>query len=135
MTFMVWSKALELDIPSIDTQHARLVDLINDLDNAVQAKQGVSVLENVLQQLLEYTENHFQFEEQLLSKHDYPSFPEHKTEHDSLAEKVVFMQDMFKNGQALDTGMLLQFLKVWLQEHILEVDKQYAPYLLEHGAQ
>lgn len=134
MAFMEWSENLKLHIDSIDEQHHRLVSLINELDDAVQANHGADVLGKVLEELIDYTKTHFKYEEALLEKHGYPSFPGHKAEHDALAEKVVFMQDMFSGGQDLDTDMVLNFLKVWLQEHILDIDKQYAPFLKEKGA-
>ncbi len=133
MAFMQWNSELELQIVEIDRQHQRLVELINQFDDAVQAQQGVEMLDKVLNELLDYTKTHFKFEEALLAKHGYPTYPEHKAEHDALAEKVVFMQDMFKEGNPPDSNMLLNFLKIWLKEHILDVDKQYAPYLQEQG--
>ncbi len=133
MSFMQWNSNLELHIAEIDRQHQRLVELINHFDDAVQAQHGAEALGEVLKELLDYTYTHFTYEEGLLMKHGYPTYTAHKAEHGSLAEKVVFMQDMFKEGHPPDSAMLLEFLKVWLKEHILDQDKQYAPFLIEQG--
>jgi len=133
MAFMQWSSELELHIAEIDRQHQRLVELINQFDDSVQAQHGADMLDKVLNELLDYTQTHFTYEESLLSKHGYPMHPEHKAEHEALAEKVMFMQNMFKEGNPPDSAMLLNFLKIWLKEHILDLDKQYAPFLLEKG--
>lgn len=135
MAFMEWTEALSLDIKSIDTQHRKLVDLINELDTAISEGHGNEVLGKVLGGLLDYTKEHFAYEEQLLEKCDYPSFPSHKAEHDSLTEKVEFLGHIFEKGQSMNTEQIMQFLKIWLQEHILDIDKRYVPFVKEKGIQ
>lgn len=135
MAFMEWTEALSLDIESIDTQHRKLVDLINELDTAISEGHGNEVLGKVLGGLLDYTKEHFAYEEQLLEKCNYPSFPSHKAEHDSLTEKVEFLSHIFEKGQSMNTEQIMQFLKIWLQEHILDIDKRYVPFVKEKGIQ
>lgn len=135
MAFMEWSEALSLDIESIDTQHKKLVDLINKLDAAIVAGYDNEILSKVLGGLLDYTREHFAYEEHLLERCDYPSYPSHKAEHDSLTEKVDFLCHIFEQGKSVNTDQIMQFLKIWLQEHILDIDKRYVPFVKEKGLQ
>lgn len=134
MAFMQWSESLMVKIPSIDAQHQRLVDIINELDAAVQSGHGDDGLASIVARLLEYTQYHFDYEEKLLEQHGYPAFDAHKLEHDSLEEKVGFIENMVKSDD-FHGDQLLDFLQIWLREHILSIDMNYAPYLLEKGVQ
>jgi hemerythrin len=42
---------------------------------------------------------------------------------------------MFKQGQSLEPDLLMRFLKLWIEGHIIEVDKHYAEYLISQGVQ
>ncbi len=134
MALIEWDDSLKLRISSIDTQHQRLVGLINHLDEAIKAGQGYQQLGEVLEELLDYTRTHFAYEEALLQKHGYPAYSGHKAEHDALTEKVFFLAGMFKEGdRSLDSDQILAFLEVWVREHILEVDRAYAEFLKQRG--
>jgi len=135
MAFMEWTEDLRLGIESIDTQHKKLIDLINALDTAIAAGYGNDMLGKVLGGLLDYTIEHFSYEENLLERCDYPSYPSHKAEHDSLTEKVEFLSHVFEQGQSVNTDQIMQFLKIWLQEHILDIDKRYVPFVKEKSRQ
>ncbi len=132
---MEWTEDLRLGIESIDTQHKKLIDLINALDTAIAAGYGNEALGKVLGGLLDYTIEHFSYEEHLLERCDYPSYPSHKAEHDSLTEKVEFLSHVFEQGQSVNTDQIMQFLKIWLQEHILDIDKRYVPFVKEKSGQ
>jgi hemerythrin len=56
-------------------------------------------------------------------------YPAHKAEHDALVEKLGFIHQAFIADQAPDSQQVLMFLKVWLQEHIMETDKAYVEFV------
>jgi len=64
---------------------------------------------------------------------DCPGFETHKAEHQALVEQVVKLQGKLKAGKASISFELMHFLKIWLTKHIIESDKQYAPFFLEAG--
>jgi hemerythrin len=133
MALMQWTEALSVHIAEIDKQHQRLITLINQLDDAIHVGNDHDVLGAVLEELLDYTRTHFRYEENLLKTNGYPELEAHKAEHDSLTEKVVFLGDYFKRGENLNTVQIMQFLKIWLEEHIMGVDRTYAEYLNAKG--
>jgi hemerythrin len=133
MALMQWTEALSVHIAEIDKQHQRLIALINQLDDAVHVGNDHDVLGAVLEELLDYTRTHFRYEENLLKTNAYPELEGHKAEHDALTEKVVFLGDYFKRGENLNTVQIMQFLKIWLEEHIMGVDRTYAEFLNAKG--
>ena len=66
MTILNWNKLLVLGIDSIDNQHKHLVDLANQLDEAVAIGTDHHTLIKIINDLVNYTVLHFQHEEQLM---------------------------------------------------------------------
>lgn len=133
MGFITWHGHYSVNVPVIDNQHKKLIDLANQLYDAMRAGKGLDVLGPVLTELVDYTAYHFECEERLLQQHGYPEHDEHKEQHDSLAEKARQFKDAFAQGQGSRAMDVMLFLSNWLNIHILEVDKRYAAFLSDKG--
>ena len=129
MTFMPWSSALMLGIPSIDAQHQTLVQLINtlydELSNPIPER---TVIAEVLEGLVDYTHNHFIEEEVMFQRYGYPQTAEHTAEHGQFTSKAMDWLMRFEDGEDVDIEAM-DFLKAWLLHHILEEDLAYVPFL------
>lgn len=125
-----WSDAYSVNLHTIDSQHKNLFRLAGDLHRAMLAGEAKNVLSQLLDRLVQYTVVNFSYEERLMQESGYPQFQAHKKlEHDNLTRRVLQFQEDFQEGRiALAVG-LLQFLKSWLQHHIMESDNKYAPYV------
>ena len=128
---MPWGRKLELGIPDVDEQHRELVAMINELHRAMKTRKGAQEAGVVLKRLTDYTVYHFGFEEELFDTHGYPDTGAHKGIHKNLVAKVVAFKDEFESGKAALSMDLMQFLKDWLNHHIMEIDKGYVPFLKE----
>jgi hemerythrin len=127
MALMKWDSTLSVGITRIDAQHQKLVGLVNKLHDAMMSGTGVKVVGTVLDELVAYTREHFQFEEQLMQLHGYPDLAVHVVEHSKLTHQTVQLQADVKQGTAL-TMDVMQFLRDWLTGHILGVDRKYTPF-------
>lgn len=125
MALMEWTAALQLGLTDIDAQHKKLVDIINQLDDAMNAGQDSQTLGGILGQLLDSAKSHFAYEENMLKDNNYKAYPAHKSEHDALTEKLGFMHQAYVDNQAPDNQQVAMFLKIWLEDHIMETDKAY----------
>jgi len=128
-----WSDELSVGIQEIDEQHKVLVGLVNEMDDAIHEHRASEINEEILQRLAEYTKIHFAVEESLFRIFDYPGYEAHKKQHDELLQEVVDLQRKIKEGKGSINFQLLHFLKMWLTQHIMDSDKEYAPYLLKSG--
>ncbi|MEO5356308.1 MAG: bacteriohemerythrin [Nitrospirae bacterium YQR-1] len=133
MPLITWTDNLSVHVREFDDQHKKLIQIINDLFDAVTARKGKEALEPVLTELIEYTKYHFINEENLLAKHGYPYAAIHKQEHDDLTQKVMSFEAQFKAGRAMVDLLLMNFLKDWLTKHILGTDKKYSEFLNSKG--
>ncbi len=131
MAFVQWDQKLSVGIMQIDTQHKKLVSMVNEMYQAMSEGKGNDVVGKVLNDLIAYTRTHFAAEEKLMQTHGYPDFVVHKALHDQLTKQVGQMQADFKAGKVALSTKVAAFLKDWLVKHIMGTDQKYAPYL--HG--
>jgi hemerythrin-like metal-binding protein len=123
MPFVDWNDDFSFGQPDIDEQHRRLLALINELYDAVEAGRGKLVVEKTLEDLLQYITTHFKYEEGLLLQARSPNYKEHKEEHDLLTRQVLDILSHYHNEQRKSdvlSAEVLELLKVWLFHHILE---------------
>jgi hemerythrin len=134
MAFFSWGPSFEVGIMQIDSQHKKLVDMVNQLYEAMSQGHGGKVLGKILSELVSYTAVHFKAEEKLMQEHGYPEFNEHKAKHDAMNKKVMDLKRQFDSGKGdVLTNSVGIFLKDWLTKHIKGTDMKYAPFLKQKG--
>jgi hemerythrin-like metal-binding protein len=85
---MAWSSALAVGHAEIDRQHQVLIEIANRLNHAMHVGAGRAACGSILDELVNYTVNHFGFEEKLMEKHRYPDRAAHLAAHHKLIEEV-----------------------------------------------
>jgi len=133
MALLVWNDSYSVKVRRFDDQHKKLIDLVNQLHEAMKAGKGSAILNDVLGPLAAYTQTHFSEEERLMLYNGYPGYMEHKKAHDQLVAHVRDFQKQVEAGTASVSLGLMTFLKDWLLQHIQGVDRKYGPYLNEKG--
>ena len=133
MAFFDWKDSYQTGIAKIDGQHRKLVDYLNDLYDAMKAGEGKHALDEVFKGLLDYTKTHFAAEEGLMKLYRYPDYDAHKDVHDKLAAHVQHLYQQFQAGTIASPIQITNFLKDWLNKHILGTDQKYAPFLKTKG--
>ena len=133
MAIISWSEEYSVKVASIDRQHQKLFGMLNELHDAMKSGAGSKVAPTILKGLVAYTREHFSNEESIMQRVKYPAFAQHKAEHDKLTAQVVSMLAEFEAGKAVLTLQLLEFLRKWLQVHILDCDKKYSSSLEAAG--
>ena len=96
-------------------------------------REAHDVLSSTFANLVDYTKQHFEFEESLLEMHRYPSRRAHALRHRDLTDEVGTLAKRFEAGQIALSIEVLDFLCRWLVDHIQGTDKAYASYLVERG--
>jgi hemerythrin len=130
MFYFVWDSSLETGIDIIDTQHRQIVDYINRLHDAIAANDK-TVINEVLDQVVNYTLTHFTFEEQMIERAGYPHCAAHKEVHRVFTERVQDYRMRLAHGEDV-AKKLLSDLRIWLTNHIKNEDRDYAPVVKGH---
>lgn len=129
MSILEWDDSIAVHIPAIDSQHKELIQLINTLHEAVQKKEGASLLEATLRKLINYVIEHFTFEEQLMLSYNFPGFSSHRQEHDYFVQKLAELQSGFQDSEEASRN-LLDFMVDWIICHIKGTDQTYGRFIL-----
>lgn len=124
--YLVWKPFYDVGHRQLDDQHREIVNIINELYSAIQEDRDRAALRPVLDRLVDCTERHFEYEEELLEEVGYPDLEQHKAIHDSMRRKTVELRE--KLGLAVGREQLA-FLKSWWASHIQRQDKPYSAYL------
>ncbi len=135
MAFMEWDEKYSVNIPSIDEQHKKLIDLINRFYDSIKEKDRKERLLELVSGLKDYTVYHFKTEEDLMQKYNLTDYGLHKSEHDSFIAKVDDIYQRLNSGRLVISVEVTNFIKDWLGKHILGTDKAYSKHLIEKGVQ
>ena len=133
MSFVEWESNLDLGIKKIDEHHQHLVDILNNTYNAIILDSQQAELEAIIGKLADYTTYHFTAEERLMTYHSFSGINKHLLEHEEFSRNVLDFQDMCSRGESIIAMDVLVFLRGWLINHILEVDREYATFLIKKG--
>ena len=134
MPLMTWTDKLSVGIKVIDEDHKRLVAMVNELYDSMQAGHGKEALGRILNDLVQYTKVHFAREERFFAETGYPAGDAHKREHDTLTNQVLEVQQKYISGASAALSIdVLRFLKDWLIRHIQGSDQKYRPHLNAKG--
>lgn len=136
MPFMHWSEKYCNGIALFDAEHERLMDMANDLYDAVLSGSSADVVQQVFHRLMAYTDYHFEHEETFFTESGYPHDAAHIERHSWMRQRVI---DFEGENRHLPPELLAiemaKFLRNWLEIHILKDDREYARYLAAKGVQ
>jgi hemerythrin-like metal-binding protein len=132
-TKIEWDQSLSVGVTEIDEQHKRMVYRLNELSVAIDRGEDSSVLFEVMNFLIDYTEHHFATEEKYMLENNYPDCNSHKLKHDEFKISLKGLaQNLLDNGASPELADQVNvFLVNWLIDHIQGVDQELGSYLSE----
>jgi hemerythrin len=133
MGLITWDPIFSVNVELIDQQHQMLVQMINDLYDAMVAEKENDVIGGLIDRLHTYAAMHFSREEHFFDIFGYPESDIHIKEHKEFEKKVAAFEADLKTGKQRLSKDIMTFLSNWLVEHIKKSDKRYGPYLNERG--
>ncbi|WP_448605453.1 bacteriohemerythrin [Thermoflexus hugenholtzii] len=128
---IMWTDELSVDVPELDEQHRRLIDLLNEFYDAIERGHDEEAIRKLIEGMEEYTVFHFCTEEQFLIEINYPDLEKHQKAHQILINEVKSAKARYQNGDRRAVRELIAFALAWLYSHILKVDKKYSNYCKE----
>ena len=133
MPIAVWTAKLVTGNPTVDQQHQRLFEMVNQLHHGIIEGHGRDVMGPILKDLAAYTVNHFATEEGFMRVSAYPNLARHKQKHDTLTKQVVDLLGEWDQGTALPST-LSKFLAEWVTHPIKEEDRALVEWLKSRPA-
>lgn len=130
MADIAWSEKLSVGVAALDTDHKKLIAIFNRLNRSIRAGEGQAVIGPCLDDLLAYTDYHFEAEEALMKLARYPDLAPHRQQHRALIERLTGIRDRYADDpDSIASTAVFDFLSNWLMRHILGDDQRYSPWL------
>ena len=131
MPFLKWTESMSVGVPILDSDHRALFRLVNQLHDHMESGAEDAILGAIFDKLVAYIEFHFTREEKVMQACGFPGLAVHLDEHADFTRYIHELRERYAGAHdpAL-TQELLEFLKNWLNTHILIQDMAYKPYVL-----
>jgi diguanylate cyclase (GGDEF)-like protein/hemerythrin-like metal-binding protein/PAS domain S-box-containing protein len=124
---IAWSVAHEVGVPEMDTEHARLVELLNALAVALHDGQDHKP---AFGEFIRYAAYHFAAEERLMAQSHYANAAEHCAMHQGLLADA---SGLALAGDGVSISLVLRYLQEWLFRHVDGADREFAATMLGSG--
>lgn len=129
MQLFNFDNEFKLGIEHIDTEHAGLVNMLNEVHNLIRANEKTKAREYFRETLSAFIGQHFAHEEAFLQEIGYPQIEEHKKIHAQFRQSMEATlshldsedENAFRNG--------LSDVYTWIINHIGKTDRKYAAFL------
>jgi hemerythrin-like metal-binding protein len=111
-------------VDSIDEQHQRLIEMVNNLDEACRLGEAKERLKQMVDFVAEYAQEHFGHEESIMDQHRCPAAGKNKVAHRQFLIAFTKVKEKM-DGQGATTSLVLELKELmssWLTNHICKVD-------------
>jgi hemerythrin len=131
-----WKDSLLVGVEKIDSQHKELFQKINDFLMAMGTDQRAEEMARTFKFLEDYVVFHFDTEEELMKRYNYPDLDDHKVLHKDFKESLSMLKTKLEVSGA-NLSLVVEtnkFLSSWLVNHIGVHDKRAGAFLIKNGA-
>lgn len=133
-----WDVDISVNDPVIDSQHNDLLKQIGVLSFSLMAGDATNKIQDTIEFLDKYIEDHLDYEEKYMLKNEYPDFEHHKKIHDFARNSMIDFKNRVSNEDE-DKEKLIKdiekHLREWWLDHITVTDKKYAAFIEEKEKQ
>lgn len=117
MALLEWRDEFRTGIDGVDFEHENLVAQINSVYAMIGDHGKRERVIDGLGEIYASISAHFTLEEQIMKRHRYPAYCEHKADHDRLLDDIQDISDEFERSARLDEDAFNQRLADWFQLH------------------
>ena len=133
--YLNWDFTLDIGIESIDNQHKELFNRIDKLLTSIDDGKSNDEVIKTLDFLEEYVVKHFNEEEEIQNKINYPLLNIQHIQHEEFKSSLKEFRSIFETeGTSTLLAINLQSKLVdWFKDHIMNLDKDLGDFLIENG--
>lgn len=131
MTILSWNKQYLIGDWVIDDEHKGLFDLVNEFHTHWIEQRRPQEIAGILNKLMQYSEQHFSHEEEIMAGVDYPKLAHHQQEHEKLVQTIFKLNEEFAQRGSLAAQDVQLFCKHWLVDHIVYSDFDFRDFLVQ----
>lgn len=133
MQIINWSNEFSVGVKEMDDQHKKLIGMINRLIKEQKTLTDPRTIADLLTEMTDYAQIHFRAEEYLMAEYGYDLKALQEQQHQSFIDKTTSFYSAADLGPNILSTALLDYLSIWLVEHILKQDMRYKEFFKSKG--
>jgi len=126
---MKWENSFSTGCNLIDSQHKKLVEYVDRLENEIAEKVTLSKIGETLQFTVDYIKSHFKDEEALMERIQFPFLFDQIAMHQELIDFITCILLDLRAGNPCNFDELNEFLQNWVRNHVLKEDKKIGDFI------
>ncbi len=126
--FFNFDAEFKLGIEGPDSEHIRLVEMLNDTYALLREGKRDEARRFFSQTLTSYVDEHFTNEEAFMESIGYPLLEEHKKVHANFKKSFLELKPQIESGDDAAFRNALSNAFSWLLTHIAKTDRKYADF-------
>lgn len=132
-----WTEKMSVANDAIDSDHKQLIDLINTIEDCLFNSSDFEALISAMKKLEKYTYAHFEREQNIMKRINYPRHFQHFKSHHDLKNqyeqiKSRVFEDINLYHEVREKDELYDILRAWLIDHVLGEDLLMKPFLSQY---
>jgi len=124
MALIEWRDEFCTGIKGVDFEHEELINQINSIYKLVENEADKNLVVDGLGEIYGSISAHFALEEQMMLRHEYDHYQQHRTDHERLLDDIRDITDEVENSVKLDKADFQQKLANWFQLHFKTHDSR-----------
>jgi len=120
-----WKDTYSIGNDELDAQHKKWIELFNRLDSMMMEKDSKRLSQikaDVLQEMSDYVDYHFSYEEEYMRSIGFPEVDRHWRMHKDFRNRIYTLcRDQQEGGIVLNSEVM-DMIRNWLLEHIIKQD-------------
>lgn len=117
MALIEWREEYCTGIKGVDYEHQQLIRQINAVYELIEDRADRTLVLDNLGEIYGSISAHFALEEQIMRRHGYDHYQQHKADHERLLDDIGDITDEFEKTVELDETKFKQKLVDWFQLH------------------
>ena len=117
----------------IDGEHHVQLELLGALRSVLTAGEERARIDEILEQLVDYTKVHFASEQLLMRLYNYPHIQQHQADHDDAVERLDAVRATYLAPDAQLALDAVDELSDWIVGHIHSADHKLGHFLVRLG--
>lgn len=129
MSIIKWNDSLSVNHPEIDNQHKEWIEIYNKMhDSMMSSESSIEQTREIMQAMKEYTQKHFNFEEEYMRTINFPDIVAHRRSHKDFESLIYSYNRDIDEGKMVLNTKVIKLIRNWLLEHITVEDKKFVEF-------
>jgi hemerythrin len=124
MALLEWRDEFCTGFDGVDFEHESLIRQINSVYALIGDGADRELVIDSLGEIYGSISAHFALEEQMMKRHNYGEYAEHKADHERLLDDIGDITDEFETSLQLDQADFTRKLSDWFQNHFKTHDSR-----------